>query len=83
MITSNSMITPVVKRKQTTPSKTSSSKTSDNVLLSKDEHRKLKQIRNANEDMVRIVNANKARLTLDPGNNPPIAQRAKISPVGK
>jgi hypothetical protein len=73
------MITPAVKRKQPTPSKTSSTKVSNNVL-SKDEQRKLKRIRNADEDMVRIVEANKARLTLDPDNNPAIAQRAKISP---
>eukprot|EP00979_Chaetoceros_neogracilis_P007876 scaffold1700_cov286-Chaetoceros_neogracile.AAC.2 len=79
MITSNSMITPAVKRKQPTPSKPSSTKIFDNVL-SKDEQRKLKRIRNADADMVRIVAANKARLTLDPDNNPAIAQRAKISP---
>eukprot|EP00979_Chaetoceros_neogracilis_P005895 scaffold1138_cov123-Chaetoceros_neogracile.AAC.2 len=73
MIISNSMITPVVKRNQTTPS------TSDSVL-SRDEQRKLKRIRNTKEDMFRIINANKARLTFDPDNNPAIAQRAKISP---
>jgi hypothetical protein len=42
-------------------------------VLSKDEQRKLKRIRNVNEDMVRIVEANKARLTLDPDHNPAIA----------
>ena len=78
MITSNSMITPpAVKRKQPTSSKPSSTKESE---LSKDELRKLKRIRNADADMVRIVEANKARLTLDPDNYPAIAQRAKISP---
>jgi hypothetical protein len=72
------MITPpTVKRKQPTPSKPSSTKVSNNVL-SKDEQRKLKRIRNADADMVRIVEANKARLTLDPDNNPAIAQRDKI-----
>ena len=76
MITSNSMITPpAVKRKQPTPSKSSSTKVSNNVL-SKDEQRKLKRIRNADADMVRIVEANKARLTLDPDNYPAIGQRA-------
>ena len=77
MITSNSMITPAVKRKQPTPSKPSSTKIFDNVL-SKDEQRKLKRIRNANEDMATIINANKARLTLDPDNYPAIGQRARL-----
>jgi hypothetical protein len=49
--------------------------TSDNILP-KDEQRKLKQIMNANGDMARIINANKARLTLDPDNYPAIGQRA-------
>jgi|EP00979_Chaetoceros_neogracilis_P008200 hypothetical protein len=49
--------------------------TSDNILP-KDEQRKLKRIMNANEDMARIINANKARLTLDPDNYPAIGQRA-------
>jgi hypothetical protein len=49
--------------------------TSDNILP-KDEQRKLKRIRNANEDMARIINANNARLTLDPDNYPAIGQRA-------
>jgi hypothetical protein len=40
----------------------------------------LKRIRNANEEMARIIEANKARLTPDPDNNPAIVQIAKISP---
>eukprot|EP00979_Chaetoceros_neogracilis_P012366 scaffold3260_cov285-Chaetoceros_neogracile.AAC.7 len=75
MITSNSIITPPA----VNTIKNIIYQTSDNVL-SRDEQRKLKRIRNANEDMARISNANKARLTLDPDNYPAIGQRAKISP---
>ena len=75
MITSNSMITPPA----VNTIKNIIYQTSDNILP-KDEQRKLKRIMNANGDMARIINANKARLTLDPDNNPAIAQRAKISP---
>ena len=71
MITSNSMITPPA----VNTIKTIFYQTSDNILP-KDEQRKLKRIMNANGDMARIINANKARLTLDPDNYPAIGQRA-------
>eukprot|EP00979_Chaetoceros_neogracilis_P017907 scaffold10532_cov449-Chaetoceros_neogracile.AAC.24 len=80
MITSNSIITPSA----VNTIKNIIYQTSDNVL-SRDEQRKLKRIRNANEaneDMARIINANKARLTLDPDNYPAIGQRARLMEEG-